>query len=177
MILRIILAFLIKLLLDVPLMLLGYIVVPLALLFEKDNHMPEWADLVWGNRDHGNDGEGFWARRTIGWPRFWRCYWWLVIRNPTFNWSKYTIGYLSKGTDRVIAGSDNPPVGDKKNAGWYYTKEGYIWEVYYIKPYMLLGRSLCIRFRCGWKIRGNPPGEVSQFCFVIMPFKKYLGNK
>lgn len=168
-------SFVLKVVLDLPLMLLGYIVVPIALKFEKDNHLPWWAEWCWGNKDHGNDGEDFWAKRTIGWSRFKRCFWWLVVRNPTFNWSKYIIGYESKGTSKVVAGYTTP-IGDKKAAGWYYAREDWVWEYYAIVPYTIFGSKRCIRFRAGWKILGKDEGEIAQFVFAPSPFHSYSGK-
>lgn len=173
---RILVAFLIKLLADFPLMLIGYPVVAIALRFEKDNHLPWWAEWCWGNRDHGNDGEGFWAARTVGWSRFRRCYWWLVIRNPTFNWSKYILGFKSSGIQQIIKTTTYPDdIGDKKGPGWYYLRDGRVWEVYWVKPYEIFGARRCIRFRAGWKIEGKVAGEVAQFVFAPNPFHPYSG--
>ena len=163
-----------KIFLDLPLMLLGYLVIPIALKYEQDNHLPWWAEWCWGNKDHGNDGEGFWAPRTVGWSRFSRCFWWLVVRNPTFNWSKYIIGYRSNGLQRVIEATARPDdIGDKKGPGFYYIREGWVWDIYWIKPY---SKNRCIRFRCGWKIEGKDAGEVAQFVFAPNPFHPYSGR-
>lgn len=174
MIARIVVSFLAKLLLDLPLMLLGWFVVPVALLFERDNHLPGWAEFLWGNRDHGNDGEGFWARHTVGWSRFRRCFVWLVIRNPTFNWSKYIIGLRSNGTAAIVVGATRP-IGDTKGEGWYWAREGWAWEFYFIKAYTLFGTRRCLRFRAGWKILGKDAGEAAQFVFAPSPLHSYTG--
>lgn len=172
---RILLAFLLKLCLDLPLMVIGWFAVPVALHFERDNHLPAWAEWCWGNRDHGNDGESFYAKLTPGWSRFRRCYTWLAFRNPTFNWSKYILGFKSDGKARIVKG-DIYPIGDTKAEGWYYARERWAWEVYYIKAYTLLGVRRCLRFRCGWKIAGKKAGEVAQFCFVPNPLHSYTGK-
>jgi hypothetical protein len=170
-------SFVLKLLLDLPLMILGYFIVAVALCYERNNHLPPWAEWCWGNKDHGNDGEGFWAARTVGWSRFRRCYWWLAVRNPTFNWSKYILGYRSDGVQKVIYCSASSPgeIGDKRGAGFYYIREGLVWDIYWIKPYSLFGLRRCIRFRAGWKIEGKERGEVAQFVFAPNPFHPYSG--
>lgn len=174
---RILLSLLIKLLYDLPLMLLGYIVVPIALKYEKDNHLPWWAEWCWGNRNHGNDGEGFWARRTVGWSRFRRCFWWLAVRNPTFNSSKYILGFKSHGKARMVAHGDQTlPVGDTKGEGWYFARERWAWEFYFIKAYTLFGTRRCVRFRAGWKILGKEDGEFAQFVFSPNPIHPYTGK-
>lgn len=171
---KIFLSFLVKLVLDLPLMLLGYLVFPIAYLFEKDNHLPIWA-WFWDNKDHGIDGESFWAKRTVGWSRFHRCFWWSVVRNPTFNWSKYVLGFTSNGGAKRIAGTQ-ATIGDKKAEGWYFAVEGPVWEFYYIKAYSVFGKRKCIRLRCGWKLDGKKFGEVAQFCFAPSLAMTYEGK-
>lgn len=168
-------SFAVKLLIDLPLMLLGYILVPFALLQEKNNHLPIWAEWCWGNKDHGNDGETFWAKRTIGWSRFRRCYWWLAVRNPTFNWSKYILGFKSTGESKVVWG-DTHPIGDTKAAGQYFAFDGWAWEYYIVIPYTIFGFKRCFRFRAGWKILGKDSGEITQFVFAPSPIHSYSGK-
>lgn len=172
---RILIAFLLKLLLDLPLMLLGYLIVPLALRYERGNHLPWWAEWCWGNRDHGNDGETFWAKRTVGWSRFRRCFWWLAVRNPTFNWSKYILGFGSGGQAAIVQGATQP-IGDTKGEGWYFARERWAWEFYYVKAYSVFGMRRCMRLRAGWKIAGKEAGEVAQFCFAPSPVHSYSGK-
>lgn len=176
---RLLISFILKLVIDLPLMLLGYLVVAIALRYERNNHLPRWAEWCWGNKDHGNDGGEFWAKRTLGWSRFRRCYWWLVVRNPTFNWSKYILGFKSDGFAIKWDASAYAwwhEIGDKKAGGWYWARERWAWELYYVRPYTLFGQHRCIRFRAGWKIYGKEPGEVAQFVFAPNPFHPYSGK-
>lgn len=163
-----IISFLIKAFLDLPLMLIGLFAVAIALPFSKNNHLPAWAEWCWGNRDHGNDGENFWAKRTVGWPYFIRCWWWLSIRNPTFNWSKYRLGVLVLNHSASIGNTEVDE--DDGITGWYFTI-GDFWEFRFIGwPYRVFGYDLCVKLRFGWKIQGKSIGEVAQFCFVPNPF-------
>lgn len=161
-------SFFIKLILDLPLMIIGLFLIPFALPFSKDNHLPKWAEWCWGNRDHGNDGENFWGTRTVGWPYWFRCYWWLAIRNPTFNWSKYVLGIPLSGWPQTVFGNTEVDEDDGIT-GWHFTLSDF-WEFRFIGyPYRLLGRDFCVKLRFGWKITGKQPGEHAQFCFVPNP--------
>ncbi|TFW71413.1 hypothetical protein C3Y98_04725 [Methylotenera oryzisoli] len=160
-------SFLIKLVLDLPLMLLGLLVIAIALPFRKNNHLPAWAEWCWGNRDHGNDGESFWAKRTIGWPYFIRCWWWLAVRNPTFNWSKYVLGL--KVTQLAVSIGNTTVDEDEGATGWHYSI-GDAFEFRFIGwPYTVFGKHFCVKLRFGWKIEGKDIGEMAQFCFVPNP--------
>jgi hypothetical protein len=157
-------------------MLIGYVVLIPAILLEQNNHLPNWAEWCWGNKDHGNDGEEFWAKKTAGWPRFLRCYVWLALRNPTFNWSKYILGHVSTGTSKRVYGTQEK-IGDKVAEGWYFAEEGNVWEFYYIKKIgVVLGKERCIRYRFGWKIDGKKEGDICQLCFVPNPLMPYYGK-
>lgn len=165
-------SFVIKLVLDLPLMIAGVFLIPLALPFSKKNRLPAWAEWCWGNRDHGNDGANFWAKRTLGWPNWLRCYWWLAIRNPTFNWSKYILGVTRSNAPQIVFGNSDVDE-DTGNAGWYFTLGENDWEFWEFRfvgyPYRILGRDFCVKLRFGWKITGKQQGERAQFCFVPNP--------
>jgi hypothetical protein len=167
-----ILSTLIKLVCDLPLLLLGLVIVPFALLFEKNNHLPFWAEWCWGNKDHGNDGEKFWAAKTVGQSRFWRCYQWLALRNPCFNWGKYILGTTFTSYEHV----GDIKVGDKSGPGSYWCFMGPYWEYYSITPYTLFGTKRCLRIRFGWKIYGKAVGDECQFVWVINPVMPYFGT-
>jgi len=162
-------------------MLLGLVLIPIGLLFRKDNHMPRlfW---LWDNDDHGVNGEGFFAKIVATWPKwmqhdFIRCFVWTAIRNPTFNFTTYLIGYRVKDTDVfVIADGSNLEVSRDGEPGWYFVSVGKAWEYQYIKPYKLFGRSFCVKMRYGWKIAGKEPGEQCSFVFAPIPLIIYTGK-
>ena len=167
MIIRILIAFLIKLFIDLPMMLLGYVIVPYGLKYGFTGIF--WP---WGNDDHPDNGGTFWKKQCVG--SLWCAYQWFALRNPTFNWSKYFLGFKSEGKALFIDGTSRK-IGDTKAEGWYYARERWAWEVYYIKAYSIFGYRKCFRFRCGWKIMGRNSGEYAQFCFVISPIHSYSG--
>jgi hypothetical protein len=175
---RLILSFLFKLCIDLPLMLLGYVIFPMAYKQRKTvgtlTHFPKWA-WMWSNDDHGIDGESFWAKRTVGWPYWKRCFWWTVIRNPTFNASKYLFGLTVHDPSQVVLTGDYP-IGDTKAEGRYWARYKLAWEFYYVKAYTVFGLKRCIRFRAGWKIVGRDAGEKAQFVFAPNPFHSYSGK-
>ena len=182
MIWRIFLSFIVKLLIDIPLMLAGYIIFPFAYLGHEKRlengklleHFPKWA-WAWDNDDHGIDGESFWEKRTVGWSYWRRCFWWTIVRNPTFNFSKYILGFKSSGKSIFITGTSSI-VGDTKAEGWYYARDRWAWEFYYVKAYSIFGLKRCVRFRAGWKLFKKDAGEVCQFVFAINPVHPYSGK-
>lgn len=197
MIFRILLSVLIKLLVDLPMMLLGLLVVGIALPFSKDDQLPWWA-WPWGNADHGNDGDSFWIEDKGAGRGWWASYQWLALRNPTFNFSKYKLGLISTGRTvyvgvPAIDAFGRSQIGDKKGPGWSWIRMGWAWEFYFIsQPYQLCARAgtwpipqwlkvrltarRCLRFRAGWKLFGKRRGEVCQFVFAPNPLMPYSGK-
>lgn len=162
---KLLIALIIKLLLDIPLMLLGLILVPIAIL-------TNWPKIfwLWGNDDHPDNGGIFWAKQCG--TSFLCAYKWFALRNPTFNFSKYLLG--TKLKDYQHKGDTG--IGDKKKGGSYWCYMGKYFEYYYIKPYTLFKVKRCIRIRFGWKIYGKKVNEICQFCFVVNPFMPYSGK-
>lgn len=157
---------------DLPMVILGFLVFPFAYPFRKDNKFPSWAWL-WGNDDDGIDGGDFWAGNTVGKPYWLRCFIWTILRNSTHNYTVYKLGFCSKGEAVRVAGSDTFPIGDTTAEGWYFAREKFLWEFYWIKK-SFTGK--CFRFRCGWKIMGRKAGEYAPFCFAPSPNKIYTGK-
>lgn len=171
MMLRILISLLIKLCYDLPLMVIGWFVVPVALLFEKDDQLPRWAWL-WGNADHGNDGDNFWLKlETDGHIGFWDKYSWLAFRNPTFNSSKYLISFIASGNQATIG---NRNVARDREAGFFYTRDRWAWDIQLVRPYKSKPHK-CFHFRAGWKLNRKTAGEHCQFVFMISPYKTYTG--
>ena len=110
---------LIKFIVDVPVMLFGLIIVPIALLFRTpDDHLPKWAWL-WDNSSHGADGDNFWISRCGN--TFWCRYQWLALRNPTFNLGRHV---LSITTSQPYTLQGDEVIGDKKASGRYWLRSG-----------------------------------------------------
>lgn len=176
----ILLSVLIKLLIDLPMMLIGLLVVGIALPFSKDDQLPWWA-WPWGNEDHGNDGDEFWIVKKGAGTGWWASYQWLALRNPTFNFSKYKLGLTSTGHTTYVGvppldAAGNSQIGDKKGGGWSWVRMGWAWEFYYIKPYTIFGQRKCIRFRAGWKLFNKTKGESCQFVCAPTPYMTYEGK-
>lgn len=161
---KILLAFLIKLFVDLPVAFFGLFIVPIMLLSKAD-----MSKTWWGNRDHPDSGGEFWAKECgVG---FWCSFQWFALRNSTFNFSKYVLGYKSKGLSKRIAGSQKP-IGNHIAEGWYFATEGWAWEFYYVKK---TSATTCRRLRCGWKLDGTPAGNYAQFCFAPSLKMDYSG--
>lgn len=170
----------IKLLIDLPMMLIGLLVIGIALPFSKDDQLPRWA-WPWGNADHGNDGDSFWINEKGAGRGWWASYQWLALRNPTFNFSKYVLGLVATGAWRYsgvppLDANGQSQIGDKKGPGWSWIRMGWAWEFYYVRPYTAFGYRRCVRFRAGWKLFNKPKGERCQFVFAINPMMSYSGT-
>lgn len=163
---RIALAFIIAVCAVYPVILLGLPIVAVMLLAKAD-----MSRTWWGNKDHPDNGGNFW--RTRCGTSFWCAYQWFATRNPAFNYGKYVMGLVSKGQSKRVAGTQDK-IGDLYAEGWYYAREGWAWEVYYIRRYKRWPNK-CIRFRCGWKIDDKAAGQFCQFCFSPSPWMTYTG--
>ena len=166
--LRIFVALLIKIYINLPMMLLGYFLVPVGI--KKGFKGWLWP---WGNDDHPDNGGNFWKKKCG--DSFWCAWKWFAIRNPTFNFTKYKLGFLSEGKAIFIDGTGTK-VGDTRGEGWYYARERWAWEFYYIKAYTIFGFRRCVRLRAGWKIMGKGYGEIAQFCFAPNPCHPYTAK-
>ena len=155
---------LIKILLDLPMMIIGLFVVPFGLRYGFKGIL--WP---WGNDDHPDNGGNFW-RKNCG-ESWWCAYQWFALRNPTFNFGKYVLGHeLNKDAYRTSGTLE--PIGDTKGAGWYWATDDEAWEFYLIKPYL----NKCVRVRIGWKLDGRKAGEIAAFVFAVSLFKSFTGK-
>lgn len=178
---------LIKFAVDVPMMLLGLIVIPVALLFRTpDDHLPIWA-WPWDNADHGTDGDSFWLNRCGN--TFWCRYQWLAIRNPTSNLGNFVLSLVTR-EGYTLEGDLH--IGDKVASGKYQIRSGLAWEVYQIgSAYRItdtaswaarwpslqawLTKRRALRARIGWKIHGSAVGDRCTYVCVINPLMPYSG--
>ena len=170
MLFKIFVSFLIKLLYDLPLMILGLFIIPVGLLFEKNNHLPTLCWL-WDNDKYGCNGGDFWKRTRGENTSFISKFIWLALRNPTYNSSRYVLGTTSSG---IISFYGNERVSRNTEEGWYWAEDGWKWEFHYIKAYN--NKTKCIKFRAGWKIMNKMKGDVCSFVFSPNPFVKYSGK-
>lgn len=163
MIFRILASFLLFVLVQFPMYLLGLVIVPIGL--KRGFTGILWP---WGNDDHPDNGGVFAVKNNIS------PYVWFALRNPVFNFGKYVCGFKSEGKAIFRLGTSSK-IGDKVAEGWYYACEKHVWDIYAIKKYTLFGQTKCFRFRCGWKIMNKSSGEICSMCFVISPFHDYSG--
>lgn len=167
-------SFLFWLLADLPMMLLGLIMVPLGLLFcgPTTRNMPKlfWP---WDNDAYGIDGDGTWDPATqtgSGWKgpehtagnyaSFWNRFVWLAIRNATNNFD-YALGFPQKeGQEWKFIG--DPTTTDGGVSGYVYvecrdTPGSWFpsaFSFYLVHQYAWLP-SKCLRMYFGWKIHDN----------------------
>lgn len=133
-----------------PATLLGFFVVPVALLFcKKDTYDLPMLFWVWGNNEDGINGY-----RTVshfkGDPSgFYSRYMWLAFRNPVHNY-KLSLGKVvnpkETNTKKLIGDIKTSDIG---HPGFLYQElsDG-SWQLYWIKRY----GSKCIRLNVGYKI-------------------------
>lgn len=158
------LAFTIKVCIDLPMQLLGLFMVPFGIKYGFKGFL--WP---WGNDDHPDNGGSFWHRKCG--ESWWCAYQWFALRNPTFNMGKYWLG--AKFSPYVHDG--DAQVGDKTGGGSYWCWSGWRFEYYLIVPYVFANTNRCVRIRFGWKMYGKKEGDTCQFCFVVNPFMPYSG--
>lgn len=167
-----------------PLMLSGAIILLAVCPFIPKNQLKlpafcKWFDIVdaWIGRDTSVIkkiyAQGWWARYCY-------CAW----RNPVNYFDYVYMGLKWNGSE--VYTKYNPAdddVGDTTNArpGFRHieVKQGgkEYFEYYWIYQYPF-AKHVCFRFRLGHKIgsEDNPPGTVSQWVYVISPWKQYSGR-
>lgn len=166
---------------DLPVTLLGIVIVPLALLFcdEDSEHLPIWA-WFWDNDDTGINGDPGWRspEHANGRERtFWYRFLWLALRNPANNWSYFVMGWQTSAATRYEIFGD--PFTSNRNPGhpgWLYCEAyeaGKMYPCYYVVWRWSQGR--CLRIYLGWKNKGfNTDGVRVQFVWIINPFMTYV---
>lgn len=171
--------------LDLPMTLLGLIVVPLALLFcgPESEHLPRWAWL-WDNTETGINGDG---DSTWGWrgpehangreSAFWWRFQWLALRNPANNWSYFVLGWgTSADTSYKVWGDPCTSNRNPGHPGWLYieaTEGERTYPCYYLVWRWSTGR--CLRIYLGWKNKGlGRDGSRVQFVWVINPVMTFV---
>ena len=166
----------------VVLILLGYPIVALGLLFTKVEEtkyfpervvddpwkmviMPKWIDFLYGSEKYGAQGNWFWndEQDTTTWlARFM----WLAVRNPVSNLynvfpiyrltnvDNNNIGYI--GTDAVYDFKG----GEGLQLSWYY-KGGIKFGagLHYVHKWK--NRDNVLRFRLGYKFQPNEKNKIS----------------
>jgi len=167
-----------------PLMIAGWILLLITLPYirAEQRFLPRW--LRWfDNADQyvGRDTSVYYMICDSGW---WNRYTWLAWRNPINYFHYVYMGLKWKGGEAYLdydpagesvgdSSSDHPGFRhiEVRQNGLHY------FEYYWIYRYPFK-RDVCFRYRLGWKISDtkNPPGTISQWVFVISPWKKYSGR-
>lgn len=144
-----------------PLILLALPLLAVALLTDWSGKTLFFGNTTWGRAtDH---------YRAPTENKYWKEFLWLGFRNTIYNFRKYTISVKVK--PYTIEG--DKLIGDKVKGGFYKVSMGLFWEYYFVKPYTIFNRRMCVRWRVGWKIVGNT--ERAEWVFSINPFRKYEG--
>jgi len=139
--------------LRLPLIILGFLAIPIAYPFRTDNHLPKWA-WIWDNDQDGIYGPHWFHK---GNENFRSCWLWSAVRNPVNN-MRFAIGLNREDgfDDSYMFGDEGIPTPKKarifKRATWHLTliRVGWLWHMsfWYIKP---LSNLKHFRIRIGWK--------------------------
>lgn len=113
---------------------------------------------------------------------------WLALRNPANYFQHNILGVQSSDIDFMIELIEKPDidgqeVGDYSSSGYRYSEvclknKRKIREYYLVYKYPFK-KDRCLRIRIGHKLGSTPlqqPRDTIQWCFVIQPWKKYLGK-
>lgn len=159
--------------------LVGIFAVPIALLWTRLRRRSPWAQFPrwawpWDNRRHPF-GDVYWYRKIEGFKGksyravydFWPRFRWLALRNRAHNLSEW-LGVESKPGDWVaahVAKGNGLPNDDRRwtgvlfvvliRDGWTKHSRTIAWEFYGVQPYPFTGGKWGIRWRLGWKIKGE----------------------
>jgi hypothetical protein len=183
-ILRLVKALVQFILIEVPLQLVGAIILLIYLPFTSRLQLPyllKWFDCAdfYIDRDVttylGVLAQGWWAR-----------YKWLAWRNP-INYFEYIYLGIKVAPDHMytVYNPEEEQVGDSTGdrPGLRYIElqqdNKTYYEYYYIVKYSLFANQeqKCFRFRLGWKIsdKNNSIGSYIQHVLVVSPYKSYSG--
>lgn len=148
-----------------PLQLLAWPCLAIALLTSWDGRTYFFGNEKWGRATNHYlaPTEGKWLKELI----------WMAWRNPVYN---LQAKYFSTPMKAYKLTGD-AGIGDKLRGGFYRIKMGLSWEYYLIIPYVVGDNNWrCVRARWGWKINENN-GPVATLVFSINPWKEYIGEK
>ncbi len=133
-----------------PTTLLGFVIVPIALLFcKKDTYDLPKLFWLWGNAEDGINGFSTVSHFTGDPSSFHSRYIWLASRNPVHNY-KLSLGKdidpSKVSTKKIIGDVQTSDIG---HPGFLYQEltDG-TWQLYWVKRY----GSKCIRLNVGYKI-------------------------
>lgn len=162
---------------QIPYDILGWFVIPLALVFTADEEDELAFGNAWSERHYGINGDPYWQRAH---PNY-RAYWWRLIwlyRNAN-KWLVDTYGIKTADIASVSAIGDrntaNRPYGHSGKLNILVTlRDGTMHEATYIvKQWGNTGR--CLRIYIGWKFKDvleneDTPRDIIAPVFAINPF-------
>ncbi len=162
---RIIITFAIYFLVQLPLSLIAWPCVAIALLTKWDG-----TTYYFGNTKYPRSKVAtHYAAPTGG--AYWKDLVWYAWRNPVYNLNAHIICAKMR-QPYLVAG--NEEIGNAVAPGFYDIIMWGFWEYYWIKTYKVFGSKRCIRVRLGWKISKNS-GDTAEYVCSINPWKKYTG--
>ena len=169
-----------------PLMLVGALLLLFVCPFVPNDKLRlpalfKWWDIV---DDYiGRDTSVIKKIYAQGW---WSRYCYIALRNPVNYFDYVHMGLHWTGNEiYTLYNKDEDNIGDGTRPGFRHIEvvrrnglfDRKFFEYYWIYQYPF-AKHVCFRFRMGWKIAddNNPPGSVSQWCFVISPWHNYTGK-
>lgn len=186
--------------------ILGFVVVPIALMFPDDSHkkdtyisngnqewwlrqLPPWAKL-WNNTIDGTLGDpNFrWASRDIpfGWKNtsFLGQFWWMAVRNPANYLKRFVLSCdVRKHPIEKLGGQDYVR-DDLNSTGWQFLKCGKFYTFYGVWKWSKTERALVVQLGNKFDLEDNiktySDGQEYKyfkgFTFEINPYK-FIGDE
>lgn len=150
---------------ELPIELLGLLVVPVALLFctEKSEHLPMWARWF-DELDYGINGDPPWQgpEHADGHQREYAWRWKWLMRNRTNGWSKLVTGVKTSDISALYFLGDRATSNSPGHAGYLrvrvITNEGVEYREHYLINHWT--NKLCLRVRIGHKFLDLVPESV-----------------
>lgn len=167
-----------------PFSLSAPFVVPFILLFTKweDNELPKWARWYDNDVSINGDKPWYWEPTYTGWayyaqahPRsFWARYVWLGWRNRASRLA-LDMGYAYKAGEYGMSAHWGDPLTNRNHEGHVINRRGPLWQAYMVKR---LGKKLCLRINCGYKIWSNDGDgrPVAMPVFVAFSILSWTGE-
>lgn len=168
-ILRFIASLLIFIFACLPLIIIGWAIVPIMLLCGWSGYTGWWGNSRWGT---GANDPAYNKSAFLATHGFLAAYNWLGWRNPINNFSGITLSLTTK----PHTGYGNPLADTNTEPGFYYIKMGLAWEYLWVHNYHIFGASKCVYLRFGWKINGGAIGDAAPFACTCNPWISYSGK-
>jgi len=168
-----------------PLILLGWLIVPIIYPFRDDNNFPKWIDWLYGNREDGVMGPDWFLKKFNYTHGFKSCWHWSAWRNPANNMRfirPFTIIHGTPTKKIMLGDADTPHPKLSRQLGravWHLTlvKVGFLWRMsfWYIKA---KPNNKHFRIRIGYKCtpdwlsgktKLNKTNKYAGITFQLMP--------